>query len=234
MFAYFTELNRKRPPLDLLDAVTFSTSPLVHAADDRSVMQSLEALPAVAASARAIAGDRPLLIGPSAIGCRDNPYGPGPLANPGGARLAMSGADPRQRGLFNAAWTFGYIAAFATADANIARIAVSAPVGDHGILDEAGLFPVFEVIRGMASLRGAVLHDMRIGQPDRLAGLLAVLPDRCELWIANLTAHPQIAAISDPVRALLTRHPDAPRDAVAGTVRCDAYAVLHWASGRQA
>ena len=38
MFSYFTELNRKRPPLPELDFVSFTTSALVHAGDDRSVV----------------------------------------------------------------------------------------------------------------------------------------------------------------------------------------------------
>ena len=47
MFSYFTELNRKRPPVELLDYVTHTNSPIVHAADDISVMETLEALPYV-------------------------------------------------------------------------------------------------------------------------------------------------------------------------------------------
>jgi len=50
MFSYFTELNRKRPPLDQLDLVSFTTSALVHAGDDISAMEGLESLPAIAAS----------------------------------------------------------------------------------------------------------------------------------------------------------------------------------------
>ncbi|HET9019069.1 MAG TPA: hypothetical protein VFN46_05755, partial [Acetobacteraceae bacterium] len=87
MFTHFTELNRKRPPLGLLDAVTFATTAIVHAADDRAVMETIESLPDIAASARAIAGTRPFVVGPSAIGMRDNPNGPGPLPNPQGIRL---------------------------------------------------------------------------------------------------------------------------------------------------
>jgi hypothetical protein len=64
MFSFFTELNRKRPPLQDIDAVGFATSALVHAADDLSVMETLQALPAIAASARAIAGERPFVVGP--------------------------------------------------------------------------------------------------------------------------------------------------------------------------
>ncbi|MBC7736437.1 MAG: hypothetical protein H7245_04245, partial [Candidatus Saccharibacteria bacterium] len=33
MFSYFTELNRKRPPVAQLDLVSFTTSPMVHAGD---------------------------------------------------------------------------------------------------------------------------------------------------------------------------------------------------------
>ena len=48
MFSYFTELNRKRPPVELLDFVTHATNPIVHAADDDSVMETLEVVPHVA------------------------------------------------------------------------------------------------------------------------------------------------------------------------------------------
>src|SRR5215510_6415412 len=56
MFSFFTELNRKRPPADLLDFVTHTTCPIVHAADDISVMETLEALPYVIQSTRSFIG----------------------------------------------------------------------------------------------------------------------------------------------------------------------------------
>ncbi len=234
-FAYFTELNRKRPPLALLDAVTFSTSPLVHAADDRSVMESLEALPALAVSARAIVGDKALLVGPSAIGMRDNPYGPAPLENARGARLTMGGADPRQRGLLNAAWTLGYIARFAVGGA--ARIAVSAPFGRCGIIDEDGTFPVFAVIRGCSGLRGAALHKARASHPQRVAVLQVSAADRHELWLANLTGQTQVVRLPEPfAHARLHRLDlaslqgargfDAHTEHAGAEIACSAYAVL--------
>ncbi len=55
--------------------------------DDVSVTEGLEALPAIALSARTIAGDKPICVGPSAIGMRMNPYGEAPFDNPAtGAR----------------------------------------------------------------------------------------------------------------------------------------------------
>ncbi len=74
MLTYFTELNRKRPPVEFLDFVSHCTCPIVHAADDLSVMQTLETMPSITRSARAIVGnDKPYWIGPSTIGMRQNP-----------------------------------------------------------------------------------------------------------------------------------------------------------------
>jgi hypothetical protein len=82
MFSFFTELNRKRPPVDLLDFVTFTTVAIFHAGDDRSAMESLESLPYLAQSVKAFIGSKPYHVGPSSIGLRMNPYGEAPMANP--------------------------------------------------------------------------------------------------------------------------------------------------------
>jgi hypothetical protein len=47
MLSTFTELNRKRPEATLFDFITHATCSTVHAADDRSVMEALETLPAI-------------------------------------------------------------------------------------------------------------------------------------------------------------------------------------------
>jgi D-apionolactonase len=184
MFTHFTELNRKRPPLELLDFVTFASSAIVHAADDRSVMETIEALPHIAASVRAIAGSVPFVVGPSGIGLRDNPNGQGPLPNPQATRLPMAARDPRQRGLFNAAWTLGYVSAFAHGGA--ARIAASAPAGDFGILDGAGVWPVYHVLRACAALRGGEIRALHGIEGTPLAGLLIRQDEVSHLLLANL------------------------------------------------
>src|SRR5690606_39265693 len=151
MFSYFTELNRKRPPAEKLDLVSFTTSALVHAGDDRSVTETLQTMPAIALSARAIAGDLPIAVGPSAIGMRDNPYGDATKENPGNIRQAMNRADPRQRGLLGAAWALGYFARFTAGGAS--AVALGAPTGAPGAVAAAGpppLPPVFPVLPGMA------------------------------------------------------------------------------------
>jgi hypothetical protein len=239
MLSTFTELNRKRPPLGLIDFVTFCTTPNVHAGDDRSVMETLEALPAIAASVRAIAGERPWVVGPSSIGMRDNPYGAAPLPNPEGRRMAMAGADPRQRGLFNAAWTLGYIARMAEGGAQ--RIAVSAPIGDYGILSDAGPFPVFHVVAGLARLRGGTLRSVRTSREHDLLALCVVRDSGQDLWLANLTAAPLAVAVPEMLHGAAAEVLDAgcgpawagfrPLPALGATLTLVSYAVARLHAG---
>jgi D-apionolactonase len=197
MFSFFTEMNRKRPPLDEIDLVSFTTGALVHAGDDHSVMEGLESLPAIAASARAIAGNLPLAVGPSAIGLRMNPYGAAPMANPGNIRQAMNRNDPRQRGLLGAAWAVGYYAHFAHAE--FEAITLGSATGPFGAIHapqtfpapwydhNGGLYPVFHPLRGLAHLSGHIMVALDISEPSMVQGICAEGKDGREVWMANLT-----------------------------------------------
>ena len=211
MFSYFTELNRKRPPTGRLDLVTFTTSPMVHAGDDRSVMESRESHAAVAASVSRIAGDVPWAVGPSAIGMRDNPYGAAAKENPGNVRQAMNRNDPRQRGLLGAAWALGYAADFAAGGAS--AIALGSPTGAFGAIaaptddpqpwfDAAGgVYPVFHVLRGLARLKGADLHALGVPASGPLCGLAARAGGRTTAWIANTGPGPVEVALPERAAA---------------------------------
>lgn len=193
MFSYFTEMNRKRPPADLLDIISFTTTATLHAGDDHSVMEGLESLPAIADSAKAIAAGKPVAVGPSAIGMRMNPYGEAPMANPDNIRQAMNFNDPRQRGLIGAAWMLGFIARFAQSGAS--AITVGAATGPFGLVytpqdwqqpwyDEAGgLFPAFHVLRGLAALQGQ--PRLAVSHGDNVETLAVRNAERTVLWIAN-------------------------------------------------
>ncbi|MDQ0457651.1 hypothetical protein [Rhizobium paknamense] len=75
MLSFFTELNRKRPPRNLFDFVTHSFCPIVHDAGDAAVMETLEALPDIFATARSFIGDTPYDLGPTTIAARMTPMG---------------------------------------------------------------------------------------------------------------------------------------------------------------
>ncbi|UIJ45253.1 hypothetical protein LZK98_19775 [Sphingomonas cannabina] len=196
MFGYFTELNRKRPPLAPLDYVTHATCPIVHAADDRSVMQTLEAIPHIVRSARAIIGDKPYRLGPSTIGMRQNPYGSRTMDNPDRRRIPMAQADPRQDGRFAAAWTLGYVAA--SEAAGLDTLTLGALTGPFGLLGDDGPRPVFATVKELAALAGSPRRACRSSAPDRV---LAVATDRAVL-LANLTAEPCEVRIDGTARRL--------------------------------
>ena len=203
MFAYFTELNRKRPPADKLDFVTHTTCPIVHDADDRAVMESLEALPHVIATTRAIVPGMPYRIGPSTIGMRQNPYGAAPVENPDNIRVAMARADPRHRGLFGAAWSLGYAAE--AARGGLDALALAAPEGPFGIvyrkssdpqpyfdgLAEPAVYPLYHVVAALAAAAGKPRLATTSGDRLRVQCVAWAGPDGPVLWLANLTDRPQ-------------------------------------------
>ncbi|MBP0438283.1 hypothetical protein [Tianweitania sediminis] len=182
MLTYFTELNRKRVPADQLDFVTHTTAPLVHAADDLSVMQTLEALPFITASVREVYGDKPYRIGPSSIGMRHNPYGSGLALSDGRTRRTMVAGDPRQRSLFAAAWMVGYAAA--VADADLEALTLGALTGPFGVLNSDHAHrPAFHAARALASLSGKPRRPVASSDPTSVIGLAA----GNMLVLANLT-----------------------------------------------
>lgn len=170
MLSYFTELNRKRVPAGPLDFIAHATNPIVHAADDLSVMQTLEAIPFVTRSVRAIYGDMPYRIGPSTIAMRQNPYGSRTMDNPLGLALPMANSDPRHATPFGAAFGFGLLAAVLSAEPECLTLAAFA--GPRGLLDgKGGLIPLSEVVRLMVSAAGTPVTPL-IADGAPVAGLL--------------------------------------------------------------
>ncbi|HET7313302.1 hypothetical protein [Salinisphaera sp.] len=195
---YFTELNRCRPDPVAIDFLTHATSPVVHAADDLSVMESLESLPHVFASARALAPDVPYHVTTSAIGAWTNPYGGTLTPNAESERVTLSDNDPRQRGLFAAAWSLGYMAQTIGRVDGLTLSAIGKP---FPIADATTRYPIFDVLRGMGA--GAGRQALAgISDIDDLAALGWVRDDgRAELWLANLTVHTRAVHIADSYRA---------------------------------
>ncbi|PND24606.1 MULTISPECIES: hypothetical protein [Sinorhizobium] len=192
MFSYFTELNRKRVPAEGLSYVTHCTSPIVHAADDTSVMQTFEALRDVTRSVRAIYGAKPYRIGPSTIAMRQNPYGSATKDNPFGKRIAMAARDPRHNALFGAAWTLAYAATVADAEPEL--LTLSTLTGPFGLIAGAGepveagrTRPLSHVLTWLAQLSDGMRIAVETSAPERVAGLGAALNGTAILLLANLT-----------------------------------------------
>ncbi|HXV09087.1 MAG TPA: hypothetical protein VD791_13720, partial [Burkholderiales bacterium] len=208
MFSFFTELNRKRPPAALLDFVHNGTCPIVHAADDRSVMETHEALPYQITTARSFIGKTPYRVGPSSIGCRDNPHGKTFTPNPDNQRICLVKMDPRQRGLFGAAWALGYLSSLAPT--GVETISLGAPTGPLGIiyrktdyaqpyydgLGRDAVYPAFHVVAGLTRAAGAKLVSATSSDDASVRCLAYRAKGATLLWLANMTAGDQAVTIA--------------------------------------
>ncbi|MFC6446675.1 D-apionate lactonase [Shinella zoogloeoides] len=203
MMSYFTELNRKRVPAGPLDYIGHCTNPIVHAADDLSVMQTFEALRSVVRSARALYGEKPYRIGPSTIAMRQNPYGSATKDNPAGGRIPMANVDPRHNGQFAAAWTLAYAATIAGAGLEV--LTLSTLAGPFGLVAGEGepmaagtLRPLAHVLARLSALSGEAAVGVETSRPDAIVGLAA--KDR--LLLANITPEAQAVVLPAAPRAV--------------------------------
>jgi D-apionolactonase len=170
----FTEFNRCRPDPASVDFVTFGNTAIVHAADDLSVWQTLEALPDIFATAREVAGGKPLHLGLLSIGMRSNPYGAAVAPNPERLKLPMAMDDPRQDTDFAAAYAVGILARAAAAGVDSLALAMpGGPLGAGGSLAE--------VVRVAAAMAG------REAQITETAGVVVIAAGDRTL-AANCTA----------------------------------------------
>ena len=211
MFSYFTELNRKRPPENVFDLVGHTICPLVHACDDLSLTEGLEALPYIIKTTRSFIGNSPYWLFPSTIAMRQNPYGAAPAENPHGGRVAMARTDPREHALIGAAWYAGVLAH--AARGGLDAVTLAAVAGPSGIIARDGRpYPVHEVLRGHASLRDKPVRASRSSAPREVQ--VTAVGD--EVWLVNLTGSPR--------RVRIEGRP--------GAVELDPYAVARLEAGR--
>src|SRR5207244_1691934 len=69
---YFNELNRNRPDPERLDVVAFSVNPQIHAFDNLSMVENLEAQGETVRSTRAFSGATPIAVTPVTLRPRYN------------------------------------------------------------------------------------------------------------------------------------------------------------------
>ena len=208
VFTNFTELNRNCATPDLFDFLTHATCAVVHEPDDLSVIETLQTLPDVVASAKALAGSKPYRIAPSAIGMRFNPYGPDVHQNGDNGRYSFNRQDPRHRALLGAAFTLGY--ACRVAPLGLEALALGQPSGALGMVyrrtehpqpwfdDLAGpaVMPLYHIVAALAAAKGAAVRAVSSGDATRVLGLAYETGGGTLLWLANLTPASQTVSVS--------------------------------------
>ncbi|WP_127145423.1 hypothetical protein [Pelagibacterium montanilacus] len=215
MLTNFTELNRCPGAARAGDFLSHGTTAIVHAADDLSVVQTLEALPQIFASAQALAPDRPYRLGLVSIGMRSNPYGAAIADNPERVRCAMAMDDPRQHGLFAAAWMVGALAA--TEASTVERMALGSPGGPFALVAKGKPLPVYHAFAGLQRLQGHERIAMKA--PSWGAAVAAASGSATGVVLANLSADTHTLALPEGARFVVLDTPQGDRDWLATAER---------------
>ncbi|MCY0096735.1 hypothetical protein [Hoeflea ulvae] len=209
MLTNFTEFNRCPPDPGLAEFITHGNAATVHAADDWSVVQTLETLPDIFRSARAIGGEHGYRLGLTAIGMRSNPYGKAVSPNPEQLRLTMATWDPRARALFGAAWAVAALAR--TEGFEVGAMALAAPVGPFGVLSRAGpvarpwyddhpqasVYPIFHALSFIAE--GGLRYRV-FGVPEGVHVIAFATRTATRLLIANPSDTPRQVRLAETGR----------------------------------
>jgi hypothetical protein len=164
-------------------------------------------MPWIIASTRAMIGTSPYHMGPTSIPCRDNPYGAKVAANPHNGRVCLSDMDPRQRGLFAAAWILGLVAT--ATKGKLDSISLGSVTGAQGLIyrkssyvqpgfdgSDASVYPAYHILAGLGRASGARHIETEIGASGKIATLAHQSKAGPVLWLANLTGVRQSVKIS--------------------------------------
>lgn len=184
---YFAELNRNIPDTTLLDFISFSINPQVHAFDDLTLIENMEAQHDAVTCAKKLYPRMPVHVSPVTLMPRFNPDAAGEFVS--GNMPANKKSDPRQKTIFAAGWTLGSFR-FLTA-AGVSSITYYETSGDKGLMPHADasnsnscnkVYPVYLLLYLMMEFKKGRLFAGISNDPLKYNGMLFV-KEKHQCWI---------------------------------------------------
>jgi hypothetical protein len=217
--AYFTELNRGRPPVAALDLVSYSLNPQVHAFDNASLVETLETQAVTVESARQFTGGLPLVITPITLKPRFNPNVTSSEPEPMAGELP-SQVDVRQMSLFGATWTAGSLKY--VSESGVCSVTYYETSGWRGVMEtETGspqpdkfrslpgsVFPLYHVLADAGEFAGGEVVPTTSNDTLRVDGLALRKDGKTRVILANLSPEPQRATVRNLGQWVQVRHLD--------------------------
>jgi hypothetical protein len=206
--AYFTQLNRERPPVELLDLVCYSINPQVHAFDNWSMVETLVGQSWTVESARQFTGDVPLAISPITLRPRFNASATRPDTDPDVGQLPWP-VDVRQMSLFGAAWTAGSLKY--VLESGVQSATYYETSGWRGVMETEGgspvpgafrslpgaVFPLYHVLADVGEFRDGSVVPCVSSDALRVDGLALRRDGETRVLIANLSPERQRAKVGN-------------------------------------
>jgi hypothetical protein len=197
--AFFTELNRGRPPMEDLDYLVYSISPQVHAFDNDSLIECTYSAPYTIRTAKEFSNNKPVNISPVTFRMRWNPYATSE-ATAEENRLPDN-VDPRQMSLFGASWLVGLlnnllaekpkaISFFETIGMKGIMQSSTPLYSDQFVAPPGMLYPLYFIFRIVLEQKSNNFYRIYSSQPDHCAGLAWGKNEPATLLLVNFTTHP--------------------------------------------
>jgi len=178
---WFTEVNRSRPAPNAPWFTCYSLTPQVHAFDNMTLVENLEAQAFTVESAKRFS-PKPVVISPITLRMRDKSGGPN-----------ASDIDPRQMSLFGAGWTIGSIARL-TMTGHVHSLTYYETVGERGLMiaESGAVFPMYHVFADIAEFGARQIYSSYCTHPLQAEALtLFDSKGRRRILVANLTGETQ-------------------------------------------
>ena len=217
--AYFTDLNRGHPPVEALDLVCYSINPQVHAFDNSSLIETLEAQAVTVESTRQFAGGLPIAVTPVTLLARFNPNATGPEPAPAPGELPTQ-VDVRQMSLFGANWTLGSIKYLSESGAS--SVTYYEMTGWRGVMETTGgsplpekfrslpgaVFPLYHVLADVGEFSGGAVLTSKSSDPLKVEGIALRKNGKIRTLLANLTPESQQVRIQNLMGTVRVRRLD--------------------------
>jgi len=193
---WFTEVNRNRPTPDAAWFTCYSLNPQVHAFDNTTLVENLEAQAFTVESAKKFSA-KPIVISPITLRMRDK-FGTHKTGFP-------PDVDPRQMSLFDAGWTIGSIARLAMTG-HVHSLTYYETKGWRGLMESergstmpdrfpstpGAVFPLYHVFADIAEFGARQIYSTHCTHPLQAEALTLVDgKGRRRILVANLTEETQ-------------------------------------------
>jgi hypothetical protein len=196
--ANFAEFNRNLFDAGDMDFVTFAICPQVHAFDNDSMVENLQAQCDVLQSARVLYPGKGLQVSPVTLKRRFNTVATGEETFLPDDKLPKA-VDPRQMSLFAAGWTFGSLLSLAAGGAE--WVTFYQATGWQGIIQgdsdpekpglfagrKGDIFPVFHVLRLLSRPGNMLAIPCHVSKPLACSAMILKGKEKDLLVVANHT-----------------------------------------------
>ena len=197
--AYFAELNRNRPQSKKAEFVSFTICPQVHAFDNVSLIENLEAQKYVVESAREIFPDKPIFVSPVTLKQRFNIVATSAEPAPNHGELP-SQVDARQNSIFVAQWLLGSLKYLAQSGASLITYFetvgwrgfiqgnIEPPVPEKFRTKPGDIFPIYSVLMQFNGFDKIVFSES--SEPLKVDGVVLQNNTETKVLLANFTDEP--------------------------------------------